>query len=200
MPARDPLGTQTHIAHASCNSLLSFVQTSSLPVRRFDFHFAHVQTCQSTPFAVPARLEFDLAALPSSVLGIVGHLASEMNPTNTPSELICRENPADASCVTNTDGAWNATSSNVGGDVGQWGDGHILTDPADQTVTIRTPVEATDPSVAYHGPPCALPGSQVVPVETTFYIEVSSTQHELKPRMYLTTMLFRLMCVRSSQS
>ena len=102
-------------------------------------------------------------------IDIIGHLATEMNPTNTPSELFCRENPGDATCVASTDGAWIDTSSNVGGDVSQWGNGHL--DPTQQTTTVRSRVDATDPSVSDHGPPCALPGSQVVPVETTFYID-----------------------------
>jgi hypothetical protein len=103
--------------------------------------------------------------------GIVGHLASAMNPTIAPpSELFCRENPDDVTtCKPSVDGAWVATSSNFGGDVDTWGHGHILTDASEQTVTVRDPV---DPStLPEHGPPCALPGSQVVPVETTFYIE-----------------------------
>ena len=100
---------------------------------------------------------------------IISHLATEMNPTNTPSELLCRENPGDGTCVASTDGAWIDTGSNVGGDVSQWGNGHI--DPTQQTTTVGSRVDATDPSVSDHGPPCALPGSQVVPVETTFYID-----------------------------
>jgi hypothetical protein len=105
-------------------------------------------------------------------LDIIGELARDMNPTNTPSELVCRESQnADSSCVTNTNGAWYATRSNVDAATTQWGDGHILTDPATQTTTVGTPVPASDPSVSQHGPPCALPGSQVVPVETELYLE-----------------------------
>jgi hypothetical protein len=112
----------------------------------------------------------DLASLADPTTGIVGQLASEMNPTVAPpSELFCRENPGDATCVASADGAWIDTSSNVGGDVSQWGNGNVLTDPSKQTVTVGSPVDpATLPE---HGPPCALPGSDVVPVQTEFYIE-----------------------------
>jgi hypothetical protein len=98
-----------------------------------------------------------------------------MNPTIAPpSELFCRENPdehtsTDGTCKASVDGAWVATSSNNGGDVDTWGNGHILTDASEQTVTVGSPVDAS--TLPEHGPPCALPGSQVVPVQTELYIE-----------------------------
>jgi hypothetical protein len=102
--------------------------------------------------------------------GLVAHLADSMNPTVAPpSELFCRENPGDATCVASADGAWVDTSSNVGGNVSQWGNGNVLTDPSKQTVTVGSPVNPS--TLPEHGPPCALPGSDVVPVQTEFYIE-----------------------------
>ena len=103
-------------------------------------------------------------------LDIVAYLASMMNPTNTPSELTCREDLNDDSCVASTDGAWVRTQCNADSYVTQWGNGHILTDPGGQTVTIGSPVSPTDASVADHGPPCALPGSDVLAVQTDFEI------------------------------
>ena len=119
----------------------------------------------------------DLSSLADPTSGMVAHLSSEMNPSTTPDEKRCREHPTDASCVPSADGAWIRTQSNAGGDVSQWGNGHIVTNTAQQTVSVGSPVSPTDASVADHGPPCALPGSNVVPVQTEFYIEVARPQH-----------------------
>jgi len=120
---------------------------------------------------VAARTDLGpLGQLADPTTGIVAHLADMMNPTVAPpSELFCRENPGDATCIASVDGAWVNTNSSVGGDVSTWGNGNILTGASDQTITVEAPVDpATLPE---HGPPCALPGSQVVPVRTEFYIE-----------------------------
>ena len=115
----------------------------------------------------------DLSALAYAGTGIVDHLAAEINPSVTPDRLTCQTNSADSNCVPSTDGAWVATQSNAGGDVATWGNGQVITDPGQQTITVGSPVKPSDPSVADHGPPCALPGSDVVPVQTEFYVEVS---------------------------
>jgi hypothetical protein len=111
----------------------------------------------------------DLGSLTEATTGLIAHLASEMNPDNTPSEQLCRNDPSNSSCVANTNsGAWVATSANTGGDVSTWGDGHISS--SEQSTTVLS--TNTDPStLTEHGPPCALPGSPVTAVKTEFYLD-----------------------------
>ena len=115
----------------------------------------------------------DLSELADAANGIVSTLAERMNPSHTPSELTCRENPSDASCYTSNDGAWYATEGNRGrpelSSMTQWGRGHITDTP--RNITIGAAVGPNDPSVDQHAPPCALPGENVVGVSTTFYLE-----------------------------
>ena len=171
--ARDLSGvtpTNIQLSDEAGEQIIAIIRVDANNDGAIDYIYAYQDGRTELVLSVPAA-RTDLSSLSDPTNGIVGHLAAELNPTNTPSELICRETPSDASCVTNTDGAWIRTNSNVGGDVSQWGDGHILTDSADQTITVGSPVSPGDSTVSDHGPQCALPGSNVVPVETTFYIE-----------------------------
>ena len=87
-------------------------------------------------------------------------------------ELIEELNPSTLQVkdgASSTDGAWVESQGLAGTtEVPQVGLGQIDTDASTHTTTIGAPVSPTDPSVVAHGPPCALPGSNVVPVEVEF--------------------------------
>jgi hypothetical protein len=110
---------------------------------------------------------------------LVDHLALEMNPSTTPDPIVCLDNPSDNSCTTSDDGAWFETQANQNtvadpnnndGGVTQWGRGQINTENGQSTVTVGT---AVDPStLPDHAPPCAIPGSDVVPVTVEMRIDV----------------------------
>lgn len=133
-----------------------------------DLIYAYMSGRTQLVLGVPQNRN-DLGSLTDTTTGIIAHLASEMNPDNTPSEELCRNDPTNATCVQNIDsGAWVATSVNAGGDVSTWGDGHISS--TDQSTTILS--TNTNPStLPEHGPPCALPASPVTAVQTEFMID-----------------------------
>lgn len=119
----------------------------------------------------------DLSSLSDSSTGMISDIEEDLNPSVI---------QTDGGSVS-TDGAWKDIESNVGGDVTQWGYGQVV-DCTQKTcagrdnaltgtddgykITIGSPVDPSDPSVSDHGPPCALPGSDVVPILTKFYLEV----------------------------
>lgn len=116
----------------------------------------------------------DLSSLSDSTTGVIEELKDDLNPS------VIQIEGGSAS----TDGAWKRIETDVGGDVTQWGYGQIVdcttkicagrdnvldsshpnyVDPSN-SITVGSAVDPTDPSVSDHGPPCALPGSDVVPV------------------------------------
>ena len=116
----------------------------------------------------------DLSGLADGTTGIIEELASDLNPSVLQTQ----------SGSQSTNGAWYDTKGSADSThVTQWGYGEIkdcttvicsgATGLETETpeVVVGSPVAPTDPSVSDHGPPCQLPGSNVVPVNTKFFID-----------------------------
>jgi hypothetical protein len=116
----------------------------------------------------------DLSGLADGTTGILNELASDLNPS------VLQTQGGSQS----TDGAWvNTQGSADSTHVTQWGYGQITDcttvicsgatglETETPEVVVGSPVAPTDPSVSDHGPPCQLPNSNVVGVNTKFYID-----------------------------